>query len=302
MSAPLDALARRQRRVRRAILLAPWLLLAAGLFLLGADARPGPREWVLLAVFLALDGVGIQVGYHRLFAHASFKAHPAVRGVLVALGSMACHGPVFGWVVIHRHHHASADGPEDFHTPHGRGEGASGILRGLWHAQTGWLWNAQLDLKRHLAVADLVKDPVVYALGRVPVYYAWGALGMILPALAGALAERTWQGAVRGFLWGGPVRVLLSLNISYAINSLSHSVGMRRYDTPDESRDNPVLALLAFGAWQNTHHAFGSAYTTQFAWWQLDPGGWIIRTLAAAGLAWDLRRPTEAEIAAKRLP
>ena len=69
-------------------------------------------HWYDLVAFLAVyipTGLGITVGFHRLFTHRSFKTGPITRAVLAALGSAAIEGPVVAWVADHRKHHAFSD-------------------------------------------------------------------------------------------------------------------------------------------------------------------------------------------------
>ncbi len=44
---------------------------------------------VFAFVFAALTNLSITVGYHRLFSHRSFEAHPAVRFLLLLVGTSA---------------------------------------------------------------------------------------------------------------------------------------------------------------------------------------------------------------------
>jgi stearoyl-CoA desaturase (Delta-9 desaturase) len=100
--------------------------------------RPG--DLVVFAILYVLTGLGVTVGFHRLFTHRSFKARPAVRAILAVLGSAAIEGPVISWVADHRKHHAFSDRPGDPHSPHvDHGRGWLGALRGLLHAHVGWL-------------------------------------------------------------------------------------------------------------------------------------------------------------------
>ena len=95
---------------------------------------------VLLAVlFYLVTGLGVTVGFHRLFTHRSFTATPALRVMLAIAGSMSFEGDVIGWVAIHRRHHAFTDRPGDPHSPYRYGTSLPGQLRGLAHAHVGWL-------------------------------------------------------------------------------------------------------------------------------------------------------------------
>ena len=102
----------------------------------------GPVELAILAAGYLLAGVGITVGYHRLFTHRSFRTHGAVRYAFAILGQFAVEGNVVSWVANHRKHHQFSDRDGDPHSPNaGYGDGFVGGLRGLWHAQTGWLFD-----------------------------------------------------------------------------------------------------------------------------------------------------------------
>lgn len=72
---------------------------------------------IVLLIFFVLTEIGIEVGFHRLFSHKSFKANDFVQWLLIILGSMAFQGPVVFWTGIHRLHHAYSDKVGDPHFP-----------------------------------------------------------------------------------------------------------------------------------------------------------------------------------------
>ena len=72
---------------------------------------------VLALGFYLLTGLGVTVGFHRLFAHHSFRANRALKVILAVTGSMAMEGSVIGWVAVHRRHHVFSDQPGDPHSP-----------------------------------------------------------------------------------------------------------------------------------------------------------------------------------------
>ena len=84
-------------------------------------------HWSDLLIFVdlyVLFGLGITVGFHRLFTHRSFSTKPWLRFTFAALGSAAIEGPVISWVADHRKHHAFSDQEGDPHSPHvGHGGG-----------------------------------------------------------------------------------------------------------------------------------------------------------------------------------
>ena len=98
----------------------------------------GWSDLIVFAIMYIATGLGITVGFHRLFTHRAFKTGKAVRAILAALGSAAIEGPVISWVADHRKHHAYSDKPGDPHSPHvDHGHGLKGALRGLLHAHVG---------------------------------------------------------------------------------------------------------------------------------------------------------------------
>ncbi len=134
-------------------------------------------------------------------------------------------------------------------------------------------------------------DPVVMAIERTSVL--WLALGLAVPALIDG-----W----RGLLWGGIVRIAIHNHSMFAVNSICHTFGSQPFATGDESRNNRLIAVLAFGeGWHNNHHAFPAA-----AYHGMGSGpdvtGLVIRGLERTGLAWDVHRPHPAAVARRRLP
>src|SRR4051812_25985173 len=146
----------------------------------------GWSDLIVFAIMYVLTGLGITVGFHRLFTHRSFKTGPAVRAVLAALGSAAIEGPVISWVADHRKHHAYSDRPGDPHSPHvEHGHGLKGALRGLLHAHVGWLFiHTERGLKTRYA-PDLIADPVVSFISRT--FVLWVLAGLAVPFLLGWL-------------------------------------------------------------------------------------------------------------------
>ena len=72
-------------------IMAPLLGLLLAVVLLW-DRMVGPTELAILVVGYVLDGVGITVGFHRLFTHRSFQTYRGVRYTFAVLGQMARRG------------------------------------------------------------------------------------------------------------------------------------------------------------------------------------------------------------------
>jgi stearoyl-CoA desaturase (Delta-9 desaturase) len=258
-------------------------------------------DLVVFGIFYVLCGLGVTVGFHRLFTHRSFATKPWLRFLFAALGSAAIEGPVISWVADHRKHHAFSDKEGDPHSPHvGHGRGWSGALRGLAHAHVGWLFiHTQRGAKRRYA-PDLLKDPVVSFVDRT--FIAWAATGLAAPFCLGVAIGHSIKTGLTAMLWGGAVRVLVLHHVTYSINSLCHFFGRRQFNTDDESRNLLWLALPSFGeAWHNNHHAFPTSAAHGLRRWQLDPSALVISGLERLGLAWDVVRIAPERQSAKAL-
>jgi stearoyl-CoA desaturase (delta-9 desaturase) len=222
------------------------------------------RDLAILAGMYSITALGITVGYHRLLTHRSFVVPAPVRFVFLALGSMALQGPALDWASIHIKHHAATDTDDDPHSP----------LAGFFHAHLGWLFTS-MEAEPTKYGAWLLKDPLVMGVSKT--FFLWTALGFVLPYLLGG-----WTGV----LWGGLVRIFLLNHVTWSVNSVCHTFGSRMFDTPDESRNNWVVGLLAFGeGWHNNHHAFPRAAFHGMRWWQVDFSAYLIRLMEALGLA-----------------
>lgn len=248
------------------------------------------QDLVVLAVTYVPIGLGIAVGFHRYFTHRAFKAKPSVRAVLAVLGSAALEGPVISWVATHRKHHAFSDREGDPHSPHVGHDGeAEGALRGLAHAHLGWLFlHTQRPAKDRYA-PDLLDDPTIRFVDKT--WWLWALLGLAFPFALGFALTGTLIGGLTGLLWGGAVRILLFHHCTYAINSLCHFFGARRFATGDESRNLAWLAPFSLGeAWHNNHHAFPTSAAHGLRWWEFDVSALVIRALERLGLVWDVVR------------
>lgn len=286
---------------QRAVVLVVILTPLAGLIIAIAYGWGWGVGWLeigLLAGMYLLTGLGITVGYHRLFTHKSFETGKVVTIILAVLGAMAVEGPLLRWVAFHRCHHQHSDHADDPHSPHGHGSGVRGILRGFWFAHSGWMLRRS---DRHMAryAKDLRKDPLLRTISRL--FPLWIVLGLLIPALIGGLVTMSWSGAALGFLWGGLVRVLLVHHVTWSVNSVCHLWGTRPFRSHDESRNNAIVGALALGeGWHNNHHAFPTSARHGLRWWEFDLSWIVIWTLHKAHLAWDVRTPTPERMASRR--
>ena len=247
-------------------------------------------------------GLGITVGFHRLFTHRSFKTTRAVRALLAVCGSMAVEGPVIEWVATHRQHHRFSDHEGDPHSPHlDHAPGWRGALRGLAHAHVGWMFRGKDQANPARYAKDLLADPIC-ASSAAPSRSGWWSGWRSRSASGVALDRRSIVGGLTGLLWGGAVRIFLLHHATFSINSLCHYFGRR----PVRHRRRVAQPRLA-GA---VHLRRGLAQqsprlpdlrSARAAPAELDPSGWLIGGLERCRLAWGVIRITPERQHAKQL-
>jgi stearoyl-CoA desaturase (Delta-9 desaturase) len=281
-------MSRAERYANLAGVIVPFAGVLAAIILLWHSWVDGIDLAVLAAMYVVTAG-GITVGFHRLLTHRSFQTKPWVAHTFAILGSLSVQGSVLDWVADHRKHHAHTDQEGDPHSPHvGHGSG----LPGLWHAHWGWLTETQgqSDWKKY--AKDLYEDPRMRAIGkRFPLLVL---ASLLIPTVLGfVLHGFTLEGAVRGYVWGGLVRIFLVHHVTWSINSICHVFGSRRFDVEDKSTNVAWLAIPSLGeSWHHNHHAFPRSAQHGLKWYEVDPSAAFISGLEKLGLAWNVVRIT----------
>lgn len=289
--------ARFQRRVVLALTIIPFVGFVLAVAMLWGRGVAG-TDLALFFAFYVFTGIGVTVGYHRLFTHRSFDAPRPVRMVFAIAGSMAVEGSVIAWVANHRRHHAFADKEGDPHSPHlDEGEGIMGVLRGLWHAHVGWMFD-EFKTEQDRWARDLSRDPDMQKIDRLFSVLVLVSFG--LPAVLGFALTGSLGGALTGFLWGGAARIFFLHHVTWSINSICHFYGKRPFETTDYSTNNWPLAFISFGeSWHNNHHAFPTSAIHGIGRWQVDPGAVVISALERARLATNVHRVSSDQRQAK---
>jgi stearoyl-CoA desaturase (delta-9 desaturase) len=144
-------------------------------------------------------------------------------------------------------------------------------------------WKQVKDLKRcrELVVLERLDWVPLMALG----VFCF-LIGEWVQASYPSLETNGWQTLV----WGFFISTTALYHATYTINSLAHRYGHRRFDTPDHSRNNFLLALLTLGeGWHNNHHRYPGAARQGFYWWEVDLSYMGLRVLETLGLVWNLR-------------
>ncbi len=255
------------------------------------------RDVILMVALYAFTGHGITVGFHRYLTHGAFKAKKALRVTLAVAGSMAVEGPVIRWVADHRRHHAYSDQPGDPHSPWLYGRGFPALLKGLFHAHVGWLFDKeQTDQKRF--APDLLRDRSIVIVHKM--FAALTAASLLLPAVIGGLLGWSFEAALQAFFWAGLVRIALLHHVTWSINSICHTVGKRPFKSRDRSANVWPLAIVSMGeSWHNLHHAEPTSARHGVQRGQLDSSARLIYTFEQLGWATDVRWPDAARLAAK---
>ena len=244
-----------------------------------------PFHWYLPVLAVGLYYVrmfGVTAGYHRYFAHRSYKTGRVFQFLLAFLAEMSVQKGVLWWAGHHRDHHRTSDTPEDVHSP---------LQRGFWWSHVGWIVSTRYDHTPYENIKDFAKYPELRFLNQQswlpPSVYA------VLVGVAGILVGGA-TGAIEFLVWGFAVSTVLLWHGTFTINSLSHVFGKRRYRTSDDSRNNWLLAIVTMGeGWHNNHHHFAAAARQGFYWWEIDASYYVLKGLSLTGLVWDLRQPTE---------
>ncbi|WP_280701071.1 acyl-CoA desaturase [Kitasatospora sp. GP82] len=258
----------------------------------------GVRDLAIMAVMYFLTCHGVTIGYHRYFTHGSFKANHTLRIALALAGSLAVEGPLVRWVADHRRHHRFSDKEGDPHSPWRFGETVPALMKGLWWAHTGWLFDQEQTPQLKYA-PDLVRDPAMRRISRL--FWLWTAISVLLPPLVGGLLSMSWQGALTALFWGSLVRIALLHHVTWSINSICHAIGERPFKSRDRSGNVWWLAVLSCGeSWHNLHHADPTSARHGVLRGQIDSSARVIRWFEQAGWAHDVRWPDAERIAARR--
>jgi fatty-acid desaturase len=259
----------------------------------------------LLVVGTVVFGSGINVGYHRLLAHGSFKCPAWVERTFVFLGLCCLEDAPATWVATHRLHHKDSDERPDPHTPQAS----------FWWSHVGWLLRTNRDVSSlnvyDRYARDLLKQPFYRWLqrGQVVIWIylahaaAFFATGFLTSAVAGESAADGLQFASSCLVWGVILRTVVVWHITWSVNSLSHVFGYQSYHTGEKSRNNWLVALLSNGeGWHNNHHVDPTSASNWHRWWEVDVTYLVIKSLEKVGLASDVvpvhprRTPTASPI------
>lgn len=235
-----------------------------------------PCSWALAGLWAAshfIRAVGLTLTFHRYYAHRAFQMNRVARFVWTVIGTAAMQKGPLWWAGHHVNHHRFSDRKGDPHSP---------SQSGFYYAHIGWFLedtrNDRLEASNPV-MRDFSKDAEI----------AWLDRYHIVPPLALAVAM-FFAGGLPWLVWGFCLPTVTLAHSTFSINTINHMFGWRRFDTRDESRNNPLTALLAAGeGWHNNHHRYQRAARNGFYWWEVDVTWYLIRAMAAVGLAWNVQ-------------
>ena len=254
----------------------PWYAIAVGF---------GTAEIIAMLLCLGYCGMSITAGYHRLWSHKSYQAHPVLEFIFAIGGAFALQNSAIHWASDHRVHHRHVD--DNDKDPYS-------AKRGFWFSHIGWMLRDYQgpDHYNYDNVRDLQKNKILRFQHK---HY-------LALALLTNFGIPIGLGLLFGNLWGmillvGVLRLVLSHHFTFFINSLAHIWGKQTYTDQNTARDNGVLALLTYGeGYHNFHHIFEYDYRNGIKWWHFDPTKWLIKAGSWVGLTSKLRTCPEERI------
>lgn len=229
----------------------------------------------LAIIFYYVTGMSITGGYHRLFAHRTYKAHNLVKLTYLLFGAATFQNSALKWAADHRVHHNHVDGDKDPYN----------IKKGFWYAHIGWIFY-QEKTENPKYPKDLTNDKLVMWQHK----YYWViciVMGFGLPTLIGHFLGS----ALGGFALAGLTRIVFVHHCTFFINSLCHIVGSRPYTDTNTARDSLIMAFFSYGeGYHNYHHYFPTDYRNGIRWFHFDPTKWMIKTLSYIGFTNGLKK------------
>lgn len=245
----------------------------------------GYEHWFWLFITFSFCNLSITAGYHRLWSHKTYNAHPLLRFIFALGGAFALQNSALHWSSDHRVHHRHVDNND---------KDPYSAKRGFWFSHIGWMLRhyKPATYDDYSNCRDLQKDTIL--MWQHKHYIALSLLmNLGVPVLLGLI----YNDIIGMLLMVGAVRLVLSHHTTFFINSLAHIWGTQPYTEKNTARDNGFLAIFTFGeGYHNYHHLFENDYRNGIYWWQYDPTKWFIKTCSWLKLADKLRISPQARI------
>jgi len=242
-------------------------------------------DWILCLFLYIFRMFWITGGYHRYFAHKSYKTSRFFQFVIAFMAQTSAQKGALWWAAHHRHHHRYSDTPED---PH------SMKIYGFWYSHIGWIVGPDFKKTDYKTIGDYSKYPELVWLNK---YHFVPPLMLALVVMAlggivdgGSITAMFSKDGFSALFVGFLLSTVILYHGTFSINSIMHKFGKQRYETGEESKNSLWLALLTLGeGWHNNHHYYETASRQGFFWWEIDITWYFLKFLSWMGLIWDLK-------------
>lgn len=212
-------------------------------------------NWVLIA------GLGVAVGYHRIFSHNTHPNLPIWKeNIILFFGTLSGQGSSITWSAIHRgYHHKFSDTEKDLHSP----------LRGLYHAFFGWA----TKITENNSIVNLkYAGPILRKKNHIWFHNNQMKILWLVPLI---IAIIDWRLSLSMFCLPTAI-CLIQDNLTNVFGHIKAGIGYRNFNTKDNSHNNLPLALLTWGqCWHNNHHydptSFDFGFSVSKKWYEVDP-------------------------------
>jgi len=262
--------------------LAPFILIHAACLLVFYVGFSWTALYIAIGSYL-VRMFAITGFYHRYFSHRTFKTNrfwQLLFGILATSSSQR--GPLW-WAAHHREHHKVSDHDVDVHTP---------VKRSFLWSHMGWICCQKNFYTNYKTVKDFAKFPELVFINRFDILapLAYGTFIYLLGLLLSQPQFGLDITAGQTFVWGFIVSTVVLFHATFTINSLAHIYGKKRFNTPDNSRNNFWLALLTLGeGWHNNHHHFPHSTRQGFYWWEIDITYYFLKLMSFLRIISDLK-------------
>lgn len=245
-------------------------------------------DWVLCISLYFIRMFFVTGGYHRYFAHATYKTSRFVQFLIAYFAESSVQKGVLHWAANHRVHHKYSDTPKD---PHSK------KIYGFYYSHVGWILGPDYKETKFNLIKDYAKFPELVWLNK---YHLIPPLTLMLSAyfLGGYMNTPAGEMSFMAILTNGLSTLIIGFFFStvllfhgtFSINSLMHMFGNKRYESNDESKNNLFLALITLGeGWHNNHHYYMKSTRQGFYWWEIDITFYILKMFSWVGIVWDLK-------------
>ena len=213
---------------------------------------------VVFVLWVFFSGLGIAVGFHRMFSHYRKPIAAWLDYLMLVAGTGAGQSSSLSWVAVHNgYHHKFADQHQDPHSP---------VAHGSLHAFVGWYCDVDESTFSHRAAIYLASNnrstAWLHKLTHRHYFLSFYAIGLVAASVVSALTPVSFWVAVNS--WS--LAIALSLIQDNTVNVLGHTplekwprwmhgwFVYRRYATPDSSANLPFLSWIGWGQFNHNHH------------------------------------------------